>query len=57
VLNHPQYIPGSLNTINTSATNTLSTQFQTVSSPGFNQPQLLFNSNARYLQLSAKLNF
>jgi Carboxypeptidase regulatory-like domain len=57
LLNHPQYIPGSINTINTSATNTLSTQFQTVSSPGFNQPQLLFNSNARYLQLSAKLNF
>ncbi len=57
VLNHPQYIPGSLNNINTNSTSTLSTQFQSVSNPAFNQPGLLFNSNARSLQLTAKLNF
>jgi hypothetical protein len=57
VLNHPQYIPGSLDNVNTNAKNTLSTQFQTVSSPAFNQPQLLFKSNARTLQLAAKINF
>jgi len=57
VLNHPQYIPGSLDNVNTNQTNTLSTQFQTVTSPAFNQPQLLFKSNARTLQLAAKINF
>lgn len=57
VLNHPQYIPGSLDNINTNSTQTTSTQFQNVSSPAFNQPQLLFNSNGRTLQLAAKLSF
>jgi hypothetical protein len=57
LFNHPQYIPGSLNNVNTNETNTTSTQFQTVSSPAFNQPQLLFKSNARTMQLALKFNF
>jgi hypothetical protein len=56
VLNHPQYIPGSINQVNSNGF-TSSTQFQDVSSPAFNQPQLLFNSNARTMQLAAKLSF
>ena len=35
----------------------ISTQFQVVSSPAFNQPQLLFKSNARTMQLALKFNF
>jgi hypothetical protein len=59
VLNHPQYLPGSLDNINTNATNTLSTNFQTVGENNkfFGQPQYTFNSNARAMQLSAKLIF
>jgi hypothetical protein len=57
LFNHPQYIPGSLNNVNTNATNALSTQFQVVGSPAFNQPQLLFKSNARTMQLALKFNF
>jgi hypothetical protein len=56
LLNHPQYIPGTLNNI-ASPGFTASYQFQTVDNPAFNQPQLLFNSNARTLQLTAKLTF
>jgi len=57
LFNHPQYIPGSLNNVNTNATNTLSTQDQVVSNPAFNQPQLLFHSNARTMQLAVKFSF
>jgi Carboxypeptidase regulatory-like domain len=56
LLNHPQYIPGSLNNINTNSF-TSSYQFQTVTNPAFNHPELLFNSNARSMQLSAKFHF
>ncbi|QHN05635.1 TonB-dependent receptor [Granulicella sp. WH15] len=56
-LNHPQYIPGSLNNVNTNETDALSTQFQSVSNPAFNHPELLFKSNARTLQLAVKLSF
>ena len=59
VLNHPQYLPGSLDNVNTNATNTLSTAFQTVGENNkfFGQPQYTFNSNGRTMQLSAKLIF
>jgi len=58
VLNHAQYLPGSLNGVQTDLTAAaLSTQFQTVSSPLFNHPEKLFNSNARGMQLAAKVSF
>ncbi|MEO8735907.1 MAG: carboxypeptidase regulatory-like domain-containing protein [Edaphobacter sp.] len=58
VLNHAQYLPGSLNNVDTDLTaSALSTQFQTVSSPLFNHPEKLFKSNARGMQLAGKLSF
>jgi len=59
VLNHPQYLPGSLDNVNTNDTHTLSTAFQTVGEDNkfFGQPQYTFNSNGRTMQLSAKLIF
>ncbi|WP_213806561.1 TonB-dependent receptor [Granulicella sp. dw_53] len=58
VLNHAQYLPGSLNGVqrNNDAAN-ISTQFQTVSSPLFNHPEKVFDSNARGMQLAAKISF
>lgn len=56
VLNHPQYIPGSLDNVNTNSF-TSSQQFQTVSNPAFGHPELLFNSNGRTLQLYANFSF
>ncbi len=56
VLNHPQYIPGTVDNVSgpsyTSAYN-----FQTVSSAFFNRPDKEFLNNARTMQLSAKFNF
>ena len=58
VLNHAQYLPGSLNGVQTdTGAFTLSTQFQTVSSPLFNHPEKIFSSNARGMQLAAKVSF
>ncbi|NYF78723.1 carboxypeptidase regulatory-like domain-containing protein [Granulicella arctica] len=56
VLNHPQYIPGSLNNVNTNSF-TSSYAFQTAGNPAFNHPELIFKSNARTLQLAGKLTF
>jgi len=56
VLNHPQYIPGSLNNVNTNSFVT-SYAFQTAGNPAFNHPELIFRSNARTLQLAGKLTF
>jgi hypothetical protein len=56
VLNHPQYIPGTLDNISSPGFTT-TYNFQTVSNAAFNQPGLSFNSNARSLQLAAKLSF
>jgi hypothetical protein len=55
-LNHSQYLPGSLNTVNSIAS-TGSGNFDSVSSPQFNQKQLTFSNNARTLQLSGKISF
>jgi hypothetical protein len=58
VLNHPQYLPGSLNGVQTDTTAAaLSTAFQTVSSPLFNHPEQIFNANARGMQLAGKITF
>jgi hypothetical protein len=58
VLNHAQYLPGSLNGVQTDLTAAgLSTQFQTAGSPLFNHPEKVFNSNARGLQLAGKISF
>ena len=56
VLNHAQYIPGTVDNINSPGyTSTLN--FQTVTSAGFNQPSKFFTANARSMQLALKLNF
>jgi hypothetical protein len=59
LLNHPQYIPGSLDNVNANDTHLVSPAFQTVGENNkfFGQPQYTFNSNGRTMQLSAKLIF
>jgi hypothetical protein len=57
LLNHAQYIPGSINNVNNPSTNTLSLSYQTASSAGFNQPGKFFQANARTMQLTLKFNF
>jgi Carboxypeptidase regulatory-like domain/TonB dependent receptor len=56
VLNHSQYLPGSLSTVN-SVGSTGSGNFDSVTSPQFNQKQLTFSNNARTMQLSGKIIF
>lgn len=56
VLNHAQYIPGSVNDVSSNGY-TGSYNFQTVSSAFFNRPDKEFLNNARVLQLSGKINF
>ena len=56
VLNHAQYIPGTVDNVNISSyTNSYS--FQTVSSALFNRPDKEFKNNARTMQISAKFLF
>jgi hypothetical protein len=58
VLNHPQFISGSINTINSVGdTSTSTSNFLKPSSAAFNQPQLAFSSNARTMQLALKFSF
>jgi hypothetical protein len=56
VLNHAQYIPGTVDNIN-SPGYTSQILFQTASNPGFNQPQKFFLANARSMQLALKFVF
>jgi hypothetical protein len=56
VLNHAQYIPGTVDNVN-STSFTSSYAFQTVSSAGFNRPEKQFLNNARTMQLSGKITF
>lgn len=56
VLNHAQYIPGTLDNIN-SPGYTSQSSFQTVTSAGFNQPGKFFYANARTMQLALKFSF
>jgi hypothetical protein len=56
VLNHAQYIPGSINTV--SLTNTANVyNFNTVTSGTFNNAPKNYGNNSRVLQLAAKLRF
>ncbi len=58
VLNHPQYLPGSLNTVNSiSSSSTTVGTFDQVNQPKFNQKAQVFSSNPRTMQLSGKIIF
>jgi Carboxypeptidase regulatory-like domain len=56
VLNHAQYIPGTVDNIN-SPGYTSQILFQTASNPGFNQANKFFTANARSMQLALKFTF
>ena len=56
VLNHAQYIPGSVDNVN-GPSYTTSYNFQTVTNAFFNRPEKEFLNNARTMQLSGKINF
>ena len=56
VLNHAQYIPGTVDNVNATSF-TSSYNFQTVSSAAFNHPEKIFTNNARTVQLSGKFSF
>ena len=56
--NHPQYTPGSINTV--TFTQTLGTSQRDVVIPGnplFNQPNQAFSSNPRTIQMTARFQF
>jgi hypothetical protein len=57
-LNHPQYVPGSVNTVDPIGTTGV-TQFNQVSpvTPNFLRPDQVFSSNPRLIQLAARFNF
>ncbi len=55
VLNHAQYVPGSVNDV--AAVSYTGLNYTTVSSSTFNHPEQIFGNNARVLQLSGKLHF
>jgi hypothetical protein len=58
VLNHPQFISGSINTINSVGdTSAATTNFLKPSSAGFDRPEVAFSSNSRTMQLAAKFSF
>jgi hypothetical protein len=57
VLNHPQYVPGTLDNVSLTQTNADSSAILTASNLSFNQPQTLFLNNARTMQLAAKFFF
>jgi len=57
-LNHPQFIPGNLNQINsTSQTGDSVRNYLTPGKPNFNNPELAFSSNPRTIQFALKLIF
>jgi hypothetical protein len=56
IFNHSQFIPGSVNTVN-SIPYTGITGFVRVNSGAFNDPTQAFANNARVMQLVAKFNF
>jgi len=56
VLNHAQYIPGTIDNIN-SPGYTASLSFQEPQNPSFNQPGKFFTANARTMQLALKFSF
>ena len=57
VLNHAQFIPGSINNVSNPGYTT-GIGFQTAgNAAAFNQPGKAFKANARTMQLTAKFNF
>ena len=56
VMNHAQYIPGSIDNVNNPGY-TASYNYQTVTNSFFNQPQKVFSNNPRTMQLTAKFSF
>ncbi len=56
VLNHAQYIPGTVDNVNGPGY-TANYNFQTVSNAFFNRPDKVFGNNPRTVQLSAKFDF
>jgi AraC-like DNA-binding protein len=56
VLNHPQYIPGSPNDVQPVGTTGVG-QVNTVNSTTFNQPDQVFSSNPRVIQLALRFDF
>ena len=56
LLNHAQYMPGTIDNIN-SPGYTAQTLFQTASNPAFNQAGKFFLANARTMQLALKFTF
>ena len=56
VLNHAQYIPGTVDNVNATSF-TSSYGFQTVTSAAFNHPEKIFTNNPRTVQLSGKFSF
>jgi hypothetical protein len=58
LLNHAQYIPGSINNVSNPSTNTMSTSYLTASNPtAFRNAGAFFKANARTMQLTLKFNF
>ena len=58
VLNHSQYLPGSINQVNSLGSASATTRlFDRVDSPKFNHKELVFSNNARAMQLSGKIIF
>jgi hypothetical protein len=58
VLNHSQYLPGSINSINSIGyTDGGTHNFLIPGSPTFNNPQAVFSNNARAMQLTTKFIF
>jgi hypothetical protein len=58
LFNHSQFIPGSVNTVNSlGVTSSAATSFVRAGDPFFNNPAQAFANNARTMQLVAKFNF
>jgi hypothetical protein len=58
IFNHSQFIPGSVNTVNSIGyTNQAALAFVRVNNGAFNDPTQAFANNARTMQLVAKFNF
>jgi len=57
-LNHPQYIAGSINQVNSVIyTNTSAANYVNPASSSFNNPAIAFSSNPRVMQIGAKIFF
>ncbi len=55
-INHPQYVAGSPNSVVPVASTAVG-NYNTVTSPQFNKPDLVFGSNPRIIQLALRLKF